>query len=524
MVNRINSLTNYIMYAINNKQVNMAPETERWMGFPSNMKKLLTILIILLAVCYPAISNCWITTGASYRCTSSIIPLHEILSGLVPDAPLTVELVKHTWPIDRNTIIPNYVTLKFTDGARLGWVSDSYFVTISGAIQNGPVQIFDTNLKVGLVNNNKINEIYPQWFGLKPTAKTLAERTQSSTAMQSCLNSVTINAYLNGGHPHHTIKTIVFPTDTYNFNKSLSCSGEAMKFLTMDFRQSTLYFHYEDGLHSDHAIIIGESADTGHTNNLVIKDLIISPSVYSVPTGAGIYLDGAANVVLRQNVIVNFKTGLILCGVIWSQVENNYIKHNLEDGILFTQGNRPICEVEIYRNHIELNGQHGVHLTANTMTFARSNTIFGNTGYGIWMEDGHCSKFQNNDIDSGQAGGIYIVDGDSLTVQNNWFSANSGPNMFFETLINSIVTGNKVYVSPGTIGIDIEYGEGNLVTDNQLIGVFDGVTEPVCITGYCIECLVESNMLRWCSPERIVVLQPWLARHRVQIKSIWGKK
>jgi hypothetical protein len=118
--------------------------------------------------------------------------------------------------VTANKTVPGYVTLKFTGKGSLT-ISNGVTVTIAGAIEASPTQIFSGTGTVSLSGNTSLSRLYWQWFGGAGN-----NSTDDTAAMQKTLNAA-------GGLPILTTSNFTPKiTDTLTSTGRVTIIGEGL--------------------------------------------------------------------------------------------------------------------------------------------------------------------------------------------------------------------------------------------------------------------------------------------------------
>ena len=166
------------------------------------------------------------------------------------------------------------------------------------------------------------------------------------------------------------------------------------------------------------------------------------------------------------------------------RVTGNFFQQTVSNGILVqgtgTGANRAV-DIEVLNNRFDTLGSSGLNCFDFTEgIFCRGNIFYACTSSSVTVNastntNGLVSfKFVDNDFDTTIGVGMYIQNVNNITINNNWFSNNTGVNLQIEDAVDSVViSGNQLY---GSTAKSIQLSADNtVITGNLISGGDDGI-------------------------------------------------
>jgi len=182
------------------------------------------------------------------------------------------------------------------------------------------------------------------------------------------------------------------------------------------------------------------------------------------------------------------------------RVAGNFFQQTVSYGMLIqgtgTGANRAV-DIEVLNNRFDTLGSTGLNCYDFTEgIFCRGNIFYACTSSSVTISASNTTnglisfKFVDNDFDTTAGVGLYIQNVNNITINNNWFSNNTGVNLQIEDAVDSVViSGNQMY---GSTAKSIQLSADNtVVTGNLISGGDDGifVRSPVSI------CQITGNII-----------------------------
>jgi hypothetical protein len=175
-------------------------------------------------------------------------------------------------------------------------------------------------------------------------------------------------------------------------------------------------------------------------------------------------------------------------------IMNNLIEKNT-DGLDISSTTSEIANnIDLVNNTVQENGDDGItRLIAITGINATYNTIYSNNGSGLFLDGDSTSdrikgNFHNNNISENHGTtsdfGAKIQDADEYTFTSNSFHNNTGYQLYFSNVQDSIIdgtTGNNMSTSVN-FGIRVENSNSDNITINNLT-ISGGDNEGIDLTG-----------------------------------------
>lgn len=237
---------------------------------------------------------------------------------------------------------------------------------------------------------------------------------------------------------------------------------------------------------------------------------LIENNIMRENDNSGIYLEGASNVIIRENILQLNKRGIQGSKSIDRDdnqvilINDNQISGNLREGIRLDSSDEVlISENRIFDNDVGISfgGGEGITVTQNDI---HDNGAFGiavrdrsvlisltlnelsfNSGFGISLNRATSTVVNENDIHENELGGLLISDSEEIVVKNNQFTTNGivGISILQATNPNYIVVQNNIledHADDGSYALDLvsNYPESNYginVFDNQILDNKNGI-------------------------------------------------
>lgn len=160
-----------------------------------------------------------------------------------------------------------------------------------------------------------------------------------------------------------------------------------------------------------------------------------------------------------------------------------YIQDTVDLGMYFvgtgTGANRCV-DIEIYKCRVEGTGDSGMECGDYTEGFFVRDNIFFNTATACVSIAPPANplfsfKFEGNDFDTSGGKGLYIKDVNNITVNDNWFSSNTGISLHIDTgTTGVVVAGNQMYGTGGQNNIEVA-GSDVMISGNYISAGANGV-------------------------------------------------
>lgn len=190
-------------------------------------------------------------------------------------------------------------------------------------------------------------------------------------------------------------------------------------------------------------------------------------------TGQGISSDWFYNVDVKNGEINNFAEGIYISDGQNSQISNVSMNHNKHYGISIYKGSNHVIKNNIIREgSSEYSSFSAIYLYQSSQNLVSENTLDKNY-WGVYVRDGENNNIVNNSIislESASAGGVKLGGGDAQEniVANNRITGEGGFGIFIEdgSMQNEI---SDNYIEGQKNGMWIEYGEGNIISGNEII-------------------------------------------------------
>lgn len=212
---------------------------------------------------------------------------------------------------------------------------------------------------------------------------------------------------------------------TLNGKSNISIIGESKDSVIV--KNIYLYLFFSNNIN-----ISGITFDSSGSDLLRIDgstDITITSSVLkggNINGLGAIQIDGASNIIFKDNVINTPVYYAITCGGSTTTFENNVIK-----GGTFLISSSTSNEVRVTRNtFITETGQLSIWLTTANNTIISGNTITNTGYYGIRLQDSNNIQINNNNISLCQSG-IY-TERSTGVIRNNKVAGNAVSDMYIQ--------------------------------------------------------------------------------------------
>jgi len=188
-------------------------------------------------------------------------------------------------------------------------------------------------------------------------------------------------------------------------------------------------------------------------------------------TGMGVWLDGKADVLIKNLTITSFGNGV---GV-WVSSKNtfidNVISNNASDGIILLLAS----ENKLMENKISNNKSAGVSILYSNNNEITDNIIEENEFYGIDIVYSNNNTVENNAITATRSqiggAGLYIREAVNNNIINNTISRNKNQGVYLLWADNNVLTGNTISHNL-RYGFYIIFSKYNKVYRNNIIDNF----------------------------------------------------
>jgi len=178
--------------------------------------------------------------------------------------------------------------------------------------------------------------------------------------------------------------------------------------------------------------------------------------------GVGVISD---NNVIRDNIIQNCRTGIIL-----QNCKNNLINNNKVSSNIYGIGLKNSIKNIVYENFVNNNINTGIYSSDGTDNTIRNNTVFNHT-YGIAMSFENSSTIINNIISKNINQGINIYSCENVIISSNSILNNSIGVLLYSNCKNISIDQNLVTKS--TIGIYLSSKSSGYKVNNNMFSDVD---------------------------------------------------
>ncbi len=188
---------------------------------------------------------------------------------------------------------------------------------------------------------------------------------------------------------------------------------------------------------------------------------------------AGIRNNGFDSVTIRNGVVMEFETGVLLNpGTAFNIVQGMTAQLNGLAGILLANADDGV-NGNIIRNNTFAANADGIALMNGTQ-FAQlyNNTVAGSSGYGLYLLNAHSNQIQGNQFSATSDAGINLEGSSNNTLRNNTVIGAADAAFYVQlSSNNNLIEGN--HLDESEAGITIDQSNGNQLIDNVANGMSD---------------------------------------------------
>jgi parallel beta-helix repeat protein len=197
----------------------------------------------------------------------------------------------------------------------------------------------------------------------------------------------------------------------------------------------------------------------GGRDNLV-RDLSTSHQKH-----AGVVVFESSDVTVEMNTSFANVAGIVISRVSRVRVAHNSVSDSEFGGI-------PVYEsdhVRVARNSVSGSGESGIYVFDSDHNRVRSNRTIDNHD-GIQLEDSDHNRVGRNRTARNEAAGVFVQNSDRNVLRRNEANRNRrGGILTIEGSSRNVIARNRV--SRGGDGIDVEFGQANLLARNRVVQV-----------------------------------------------------
>ena len=241
--------------------------------------------------------------------------------------------------------------------------------------------------------------------------------------------------------------------------------------------------YYENVVVNKSVSIVGESRGTAiiDGNNNTRPVMLVKADNTSISRvclrnasggGQGILVQDSLNVAITRNLVFSTTFGIIVQGCSNTTVSDNNLTNNYGHGLELDWSNN----VDVLNNSVSENLNEGIYVYDCQNCSIEGNTVSGNHWSGVLIQSGSGNLLDHNTVtNNGPIGGIWLFDGTMNNVITDNILSNNSRGIyigfwtdFYPSPHGNFVVGNTV--TSNDIGIDVDYGVGNVIYHNKVVG------------------------------------------------------
>ncbi len=184
----------------------------------------------------------------------------------------------------------------------------------------------------------------------------------------------------------------------------------------------------------------------------------------------GVFVDGREGAIIKNGIIKNFNTGILLKSSKQASIMDNQLEHNFDSGLSLINGSDHVISDNLFLS----NSYYGIKMSSSLNNKIVRNTIYENFDAGLFMQASSKNIISDNIITSNSWNGISLYKSNANLLEGNIIRKNSWNGISLvlsskNTFVRNTLEGNirGIYLFSGGENI---FSDGAIINSSALVG------------------------------------------------------